>query len=572
MSDEMMIEKKNCRLCSEDFVITDKDLEFLDKISPVFAGERFNITLPTLCPRCREQRRLSFRNERNIYRRKCDLTGKDILSNYSPDKPYRVFEYKDWWSDKWDAMDYGDSFDFKKTFFEQFSELSLKVPKYSLYNIDTENSDYSNYTIHSRNNYLVFGAMESENGYFSSNMIRSKDSLDCNYLFDSELCYECSNVENSHNCFFGQESVKCNECYFMCDCRNCDYCIGCWNLDGKKYHILNKPVSMEEFNIMKNKIFSSYSDLMDFKEKYGNILKNQAIHRSNHGFNNENIEGDYIYNSKNIQNSFIVYDSENVRNSTRFANQTNSSDIYGCFEGYNLYDSISCDFGSNMRFSKDSEKCKQSFYLDICDNSSNLFGCIGLRNSQYCILNKQYTKEQYEQLVPKIIEHMRTTGEWGEFFPSSISPFGYNETVAMEYYPISSRDAINRIATDGKPIFSWSTYENPIPIVSKTIPAEKLPNNISEVPDDILNWAILCEITQKPFRIIKQELEFYRKYSLPIPRRHPDVRHMDRMKLRNPRKLFERSCDKCNKEIKTTYSLERPEIVYCEDCYNKEII
>jgi len=39
--------------------------------------------------------------------------------------------------------------------------------------------------------------------------------------------------------------------------------------------------------------------------------------------------------------------------------------------------------------------------------------------------------------VPKIIEHMQKMGEWGEFFPSSLSPFGYNETVAEEYYPIN---------------------------------------------------------------------------------------------------------------------------------------
>ena len=96
-------------------------------------------------------------------------------------------------------------------------------------------------------------------------------------------------------------------------------------------------------------------------------------------------------------------------------------------------------------------------------------------------------------------------------------------------------------------------------------------NNANNVPDDILNWAIECEVTKKPFRIIKQELEFYRKHNLPIPRRHPDQRHLDRMKLRNPRRLFERKCDKCQKDIQTTYAPERPEIIYCEECYNKEI-
>jgi len=79
--------------------------------------------------------------------------------------------------------------------------------------------------------------------------------------------------------------------------------------------------------------------------------------------------------------------------------------------------------------------------------------------------------------------------------------------------------------------------------VDKIIPASKLPENIADIPDDILNWAIECEITKKPFRIIKEELAFYRKHNLPIPRRHPDQRHLDRMSLRNPRKLFARICD-----------------------------
>lgn len=104
------------------------------------------------------------------------------------------------------------------------------------------------------------------------------------------------------------------------------------------------------------------------------------------------------------------------------------------------------------------------------------------------------------------------------------------------------------------------------------IPAEKLPESIEGIPDDILNWAIECEVSGKPFRLIKQELDFYRKHHLPIPRRHPDVRHMDRMKIRNPRKLYERKCDKCSKDMITTYSPERSERVYCEECYEREII
>jgi hypothetical protein len=77
-------------------------------------------------------------------------------------------------------------------------------------------------------------------------------------------------------------------------------------------------------------------------------------------------------------------------------------------------------------------------------------------------------------------------------------------------------------------------------------------------------------VSWKPYRIIKQELEFYKKHNIPLPRKHPDIRHMERMKLRNPRKLFDRKCDKCWKDIKTTYSPSRPEIVYCQECFEKE--
>ena len=161
---------------------------------------------------------------------------------------------------------------------------------------------------------------------------------------------------------------------------------------------------------------------------------------------------------------------------------------------------------------------------------------------------------------------MKSTGEWGEFFPSSISPFGYNETAAIEYFPLSREEALK----DGW--FLWSDYEPPFPKVEKVIPASKLPDSIEDVPDDILNWAIECEVTGKPFRIIKQELEFYRKHGLPIPRRHPDQRHLDRMALRNPRKLFERACDKCGTPMITTYAPDRKESVYCEECYRKEVI
>jgi hypothetical protein len=125
---------KQCKQCNSNFEITDKDLEFYDKVSPVFNGEKYSIPTPTLCPDCRQQRRLSFRNERKLYKRKCDATGENIISIYSPDKVYKVYNQDMWWSDKWSGLDYGRDFDFERSFFEQIDDLMIEVPRSSVIN------------------------------------------------------------------------------------------------------------------------------------------------------------------------------------------------------------------------------------------------------------------------------------------------------------------------------------------------------------------------------------------------------------------------------------------------------
>ena len=96
-------------------------------------------------------------------------------------------------------------------------------------------------------------------------------------------------------------------------------------------------------------------------------------------------------------------------------------------------------------------------------------------------------------------------------------------------------------------------------------------NTIKDIPDDILNWAIECDVTSRPFRLTKVELKFYREHQIPIPRKHPDQRHIERVQRRGPSKLFDRKCAKCNKDIKTSFVPDRSETVYCEQCYLKEV-
>jgi len=560
---------KQCKNCQQSFEIIDEDLKFYEKVSPEFCGKKYLIPAPSLCPECRQQRRLTFRNERKLYKRKCDLCKKDIISIYSPDKKYIVYCPDCWWSDKWNDLEYGKNYDFNKSFFEQFNKLMLSVPRLSIINRNSQNSEYTNICEKNKNCYLLIESSDNEDCLYSYWLQKSKNCVDCSFCNECILVYESDNCENCYNLKFSQNCQNCIDSYFLQNCIACKNCFGCINLRQKEFYIFNKIYSKKEYFIKLNELLNK--NFHDFQNIKNDIFQffNKYPRKFAQIIQSENCSGDYILNSKECLECFHAQEAEYCKYSTHV--WRSSKFIFDCDTvGINselAYECINTAINSyNNKFCNRCWTVTDSFYSNDCDNSTNLFGCVSLKHKQYCILNKQYTKEEYEKLVPKIIESMIKNGEWGEFFPSSISPFGYNETVAQEYFPLT-KSAVGNADLHSLRRFKWSDYEPEFPKVEKIIPANLLPDSINDIPNDILNWAVECEITKKPFKIIKPELEFYRKMNLPIPRRHPDLRHKDRMALRNPRKLWKRNCMKCNSEIQTTYSLERKEIVYCEKCY-----
>ncbi len=575
MKDEKVIETKICKHCSNKFDITDKDLEFYEKVSPSFWWEKYLIPTPTLCPDCRMQRKLSFRNEINLYRRNCDLTGKSIISIYSPDKSCIVYDQKEWWGDKWDAIDYSrmSGIDFNLTFFENFSQLDRKVPKLSVW---IQNCDYTNDTWDSKNCYMSFRTHYSENIIYSYRWNRSTNCVDCYQVKESENLYECFECDRCQNSKYLYRCNNSHSSIFLYNCIGCSDCILCYNLNNNQYFFLNKQYSKEEYKKIEAEIKTNQKKFEEAKQKFFSLIKNEIIHKNLNNHNSENCIWNELINCSNCFETYMMKWCENSKYAWDNVSYKNSMDNYSWWTSEYVYETTASKTWYKIAFTLRTRECEDVYYSHFLFNCNNCFWCIWLRNKSYCILNKQYSKEEYEILIPKIIEHMVKTWEWGEFFPSSLSPFGYNETVANEYFPLSrekilSPESFSESGLKMGSIFNWSYYGAPFPKVEKIIPASKLPENISEIPDDILNWAIECETTKKPFRIIPQELEFYRKHNLPIPKIHPDQRHLDRMKLRNPRKLFTRICEKCKKEIQTTYAPERPEIVYCQECYEKEI-
>ena len=308
-----------------------------------------------------------------------------------------------------------------------------------------------------------------------------------------------------------------------------------------------------------------------------------------HGLHNVSVQGDYLDHSKNVSDSFACVDLENCAycQLILFLKSSDCMDI--SVAGGELCYELQEAGGYSVKFSyvcvpKDLKSLNVALmyleYTMFAFNASYLFGCVGVRNKQYCILNKQYTKEEYEELVPKIKKHMDEMPftdkvgriyKYGEFFPPEFSPFPYNDSWAQEYFPLTKEEA-------GAHGFLWRDIDKRNYQI--TIKSANLSDDIKDVKDDVLDQIIECahegkcdEGCTEAFRIIPKELEFYRKFNLPLPRLCPICRHSARTKQKNPWKLWHRKCMNkgCQNEFETSYAPERPEIVYCEACYNKEV-
>jgi hypothetical protein len=279
----------------------------------------------------------------------------------------------------------------------------------------------------------------------------------------------------------------------------------------------------------------------------------------------ENSLGDHLYNAKN---SFYCFDCSDIEESS-YCSQMQLGvkycyDIYQygvqaelCYEGAMVgTNAYNCHFCYLCLWQvSDLDYCLDSY------SSSNCFGCFGLNKNKYCILNKQYEKEEYFEVRKKIIEKMKREGEYGDFFPIRYSQSAYNETTANLWFPMSKEQVIKK---------GWQ-WQDKMPGTYGKETLKIIPDDIKNVSDSIIKEVLDCETCGKNYQIIPQELAYYKKLRYPIPCRCFDCRRLSRMKLRNPHQFWKRDCALCKKEIFSTYSPSRPEKIYCEDCYRKEV-
>ncbi len=579
----MESETRQCQNCKKDFMIEPDDFGFYEKIK---------VPPPTFCPECRFKARRIFRNQTNFYKRECDLCKKSMISMYAPEKPFPVYCRECFYGDGWDAMQYAKNFDFTKPFFEQYKNLLNVTPRIHLIGVNKVNSDYSNHVTEVKNVYLSFSVGNSENCYFvGPQCTGDKNCSSSSMIRDCEWCYMLVDCEKCYKVSFSQNSSSCLESTFLYNCSNCSDCLGCVNLRNKKYCILNKQYTQEDFLKEKSKLaLNSLSGFVDFKFKFDE-LKNKSIRKYAMLENTQNCTGDNISRSKNCKESFVVVDSENVKYGYICNSAKDCMDVSNTYPASELsYYSMAPVQSNKIFFSCFVySNCLDLWYSDNCYTTSNSFGCISLKNKEFCILNKQYSREQYFEMVEKIKKHMNDMPyfdkkdrvyKYGDFFPFDLSPFAYNESALQEYFPITKEEAIDQG-------FTWREEEKKFYNITLFYENLDQKNNYKK-DESILNQIIECAHKDicthnctSAFRILPDELNIYNNLDAPIPILCPNCRHAERYALRNPLKLWRRQCmcdkkhnnheGKCEVEFETSYAPERPEIIYCERCYQQEV-
>ncbi|MFH0818982.1 MAG: hypothetical protein V1898_03240 [Patescibacteria group bacterium] len=529
----------NCKICNQQYNIDSQDKAYY---------QRINVPEPIYCPTCRQQRRLPWRSERSLHYRKCDLCGKNHMSSYDQNVSFPVYCLDCYYSDNWDQLKSARNFDFSRSFFEQFKELQSVSPRASLFITrgTIENSDYINAATNMKNSYLVFAAFDSEDCMYTNWLNKCFNICDCLEIFNSQKCYDCVTCDNCYNVKHAQDCRDCRDSSFLIDCIGCADCFGCSNKRNQKYIFFNEQLSESEYkqkidqiNLINEKEFNEYS-------KRFQIIKKNGTYKYYHGYNIEQSIGDYLINCHNVKDSFDCNGVENSRYCSRVTDvkECYDYDHFGNYSSELIYESVSCGVGSsNIKFcSQVWNKCSEMEYCDNCLNgSSDCFGCCCLTKKKYCILNKQYNKQEYFKLKEKIIEHMRKTEEYGIFFPPELCHIPYNESLAQDFFPLIKEQALALG-------FSWH-----------------------EIDTHHLPSGLVCNKCRKNFKIIDQEKNFYHDMKIKDPNMCWNCRLEDRLSRKNPRKLCDRQCVKCGRDIKTSYTSDRTEIVYCEQCFQKEI-
>lgn len=544
---------KECPTCHTQFVVTPEDETLLRQVG---------VDEPIECTPCVWRRLLSFFVFGRFRKTTSALSGKPIITNFPESTRFPLYERGEWVSDAWDPMEYGVEYDSARPFLDQLEGLVGRVPHPHQSGIKNTDSEWCDDVWNSKNCYLCRSLLDCEDVSYAYRTFACKNSIDLAFCFKSEASYDslyCFNCYQVRYCFNAHDSM---DSAFLYDCRNVQDCFMCWNLRNTQHCIRNVQYSKDEYEKKRAEFdTASFAGVAHLKEEFWRHVAEDAVHRLNYNLKTVTSTGNFLSECKGCTNCYFLDKSENCRHVFRGFTDTDTIHAVASMCEKCALSSLDAYIYETVATSH-CTSCRYSAYLDYCEECEYCFGCVGLRKKQYCILNKQYSKEEYAATIERMKADMRTRGEWGAFFPYGAGYCGYNFTVAHWYFP-ETKEGAERFG---------GRWEEQNDADALGMSEHEIPDRIDDVPDDLPAQPIRCPKSGWRFNIAPRELEFYRKYRIPVPHHHFDVRTLERFKPFTVFREQSGSCCFCGKGIVHFYPPEwKYRKIACLECYQEKI-
>lgn len=523
----------------------------------------FDLPVSDMHPFLRFVMRFAHGNNWSLYWTTDMRSGKKILSCYDPKEFPKIVEHAYWMSNEFDAREYGRDIDFSRPFFEQYFEMVREVPRPNVTILNCENVEYANHVFWSKSCYLCFICFYCENVLCSFRARKCRESMYAFNCRESELCFSCANCVSCFDVQYAELCSNCSDSRFLSNCIDCSDCYQCVNLKHKQYCIGNIQYSKDEYESrMKEIDLSSYQQFQSEHTRWMAFLETQPI-QAERNINCEDSTGTFLTNCRSC------FHCSNLSNAEHCVNAYGNNVVDTCDASAEGSERgiMTVGFLSSQRvvFTMIAEHCYDIFYSQHMFQSHDCFGCFGLKNNAYCILNKQYSPEEYGVLKERVVTLMKETGEWGTYFPLNYSPFAYEDTNAAAVLTSSLDDyqtVARRLGLRSDPHVGMSE-------VQEAVSADTLPDRTDDFSDDRLATVWTCSQTGRPYKITKQELGLYRRFQVPLPRLHwrTTFEHFYPSMYPLPNEAI---CASCQKAI---YSYIHPSKtirrLLCDVCYNE---
>lgn len=298
------------------------------------------------------------------------------------------------------------------SFFQELVELQKTEPRIGSVRLNHINSEYTQNTDQCKNCYMLANAVKNEDCLYGRDFYNNEDCVDCDHIWRCISCYECINAKECWNCKGLQDCWNCSDCEYGYDLKGCQDCIGCVGLRKKSFHVFNKPYPKEEYLKIKKELNAE-----EISEKFEQLKKETprvyAIQISV-----ENCVGENIFHSQNAYFTFDIDECQDVMYVEESKNLKDCCDIF-ILEDSELCYECSCNhILNNCNFCYLCCDSDNLDYCELCFNCKDCFGCVSLHRKQYCILNKQYIREEYFQKIAEL----KKEAFYGKLFLGSTYP------------------------------------------------------------------------------------------------------------------------------------------------------